>query len=49
MSARIAFMERTVVFLMAPALVSVVPALGNPNDYPQFAQRQVDPPCQFFL
>ena len=43
MSLMIAFVKRTVVCLIALALVYVVPTLANPNSYPQFAQRQVDP------
>jgi hypothetical protein len=45
----IAFMKRTVVCLIALALVYVVPALGNPNNYPQFAQQQVDPAIPIFF
>ena len=43
MSLTIVFVKRTVVCLMALVLVYVVPTLANPNNYPQFAQQQVDP------
>ena len=43
MSLMIALVKRTVVCLTALALVYVVPTLANPNNYPQFAQQQVDP------
>ena len=49
MSLRITFVERTVVCLMALALVYVVPTLANPNNYPQFAQQQVDPAIPIFF
>lgn len=49
MSLTIAFVKRTVVCLMALALVYVVPTLGNPNNYPQFAQQQVDPAIPIFF
>lgn len=49
MSLTIAFVKRTVVCLMALALVYVVPTLGNPNHYPQFAQQQVDPAIPIFF
>jgi Rhodanese-like domain len=45
----IAFMKRTAVCLIALALVYVVPTLGNPNNYPQFAQQQVDPAIPIFF
>lgn len=43
MHARGAFVPRTVICLMVLALGYVVPACANPQDYPQFAQHQVDP------
>ena len=43
MSLTIAFVQRTVVCLMAVALGYVAPTLANPQNYPQFAQQQVDP------
>ena len=49
MSLRIAFVKRTVVCLMAMTLVYVVPTLANPNNYPQFAQQQVDPAIPIFF
>ena len=49
MSLMIAFVKRTVVCLIALALVYVVPTLANPNSYPQFAQRQVDPAIPIFF
>ena len=49
MSLMIAFAKRTVVCLMALALVYVVPTLANPNSYPQFAQQQVDPAIPIFF
>ena len=49
MSLRIAFVKRTVVCLIALALVYVVPTLANPNNYPQFAQQQVDPAIPIFF
>ena len=49
MSLVIAFMKRTVVCLIALALVSVVPTLANPNNYPQFAQQQMDPTIPIFF
>ena len=39
----VAFVQCTVVCLMALALGYVVPTLANPQDYPQFAQQQEDP------
>jgi hypothetical protein len=45
----IAFVKRTVVCLIALALVYVVPTLANPNNYPQFAQQQVDPAMPIFF
>jgi 3-mercaptopyruvate sulfurtransferase SseA len=44
-----AFVERTVVCLIALALVYVVPTLANLNNYPQFAQQQVDPAIPIFF
>jgi 3-mercaptopyruvate sulfurtransferase SseA len=49
MSLRIAFVKRTVVCLIALALVDVIPTLANPNNYPQFAQQQVDPGIPIFF
>ena len=49
MSLTIASVKRTVAGLMALALVYVVPALANPNNYPQFAQQQVDPAIPIFF
>ena len=43
MYATVAFVQRTVICLMVLALGYVVPACANPQDYPQFAQHQVDP------
>jgi 3-mercaptopyruvate sulfurtransferase SseA len=43
------FVTRTVVCLIALALVYVVPTLANPNNYPQFAQQQVDPAMPIFF
>ena len=43
------FVKRTVVSLIALALVYVVPTLANPNHYPQFAQHQVDPAIPIFF
>jgi hypothetical protein len=34
---------------MALALLYVVPTLANPNNYPQFAQQQVDPAIPIFF
>ena len=48
MSLMIVFVKRTVVCLIALALVYVVPTLANPNNYPQFAQQQVDPAIPIF-
>jgi len=45
----IALVKRTVVCLIALALVGVVPTLANPNHYPQFAQQQVDPAIPIFF
>ena len=39
----VAWVQRRVVCLMVLALGYVAPALANPQDYPQFAQHQVDP------
>jgi 3-mercaptopyruvate sulfurtransferase SseA len=49
MSLTIAFVKRTVVCLMALALVYVGPTLANPNNYPQFAQQEVDPAIPIFF
>ena len=49
MSLRMAFVERTVVCLIALALLYVVPTLANLNNYPQFAQQQVDPAIPIFF
>ena len=49
MSLTIVFVKRTVVCLMALVLVYVVPTLANPNNYPQFAQQQVDPAIPIFF
>jgi 3-mercaptopyruvate sulfurtransferase SseA len=45
----IALVKRTAVALIALALVYVVPTLANPNNYPQFAQQQVDPAMPIFF
>ena len=49
MSLTIACMTRTVGCLMALVLLYVVPTLANPNNYPQFAQQQVDPAIPIFF
>ena len=49
MSRTIAYVKRTVVCLLALALVYVVPTRANPNNYPQFAQQQVDPAIPIFF
>jgi rhodanese-like protein len=49
MSLMIALVKRTVVCLIALALVYVAPTLANPNNYPQFAQQQVDPAIPIFF
>ncbi len=49
MSPTVTFVKRTVVSLMALALLYVVPTLANPNNYPQFAQHQVDPAIPIFF
>ena len=49
MSLMLAFVKRTVVCLIALALVYVVPTLANSNNYPQFAQQQVDPAIPIFF
>ena len=49
MSLMLAFVKRTVVCLIALALVYVVPTLANLNNYPQFAQQQVDPAIPIFF
>ncbi len=49
MSLTIAFVKRTVVCLIALALVYVGPTLANPNHYPQFAQQEVDPAIPIFF
>ena len=43
MSRMMAFVQHTVVCLMALGLGYTVPGLANPQNYPQFAQQQVDP------
>ncbi len=43
MSRMMAFVKRTVVCLMALVLGYTAPGLANPQNYPQFAQQQVDP------
>jgi hypothetical protein len=48
MSPTVTFVKRTVVFLLTLALLYVVPTMANPNHYPQFAQRQVDPAIPIF-
>jgi 3-mercaptopyruvate sulfurtransferase SseA len=45
----IAFVKRTVVCLIALALLYVIPTQANPNNYPQFAQQQVDPAIPIFF
>src|SRR5215510_1390079 len=42
MSLRLAFVQRTVVCLMALGLGYTAPAFANPHNYPEFAQHQVD-------
>jgi len=42
MSLRVAFVQRTIVCLMALGLGYIAPALANPQNYPEFAQHQVD-------
>ena len=42
MSLRLAFVQRTMVCLMALGLGYMAPALANPHNYPEFAQHQVD-------
>ena len=49
MSLMIAFMKRTVVCLLSLVLVYVMPTLANPNNYPQFAQQEVDPTIPIFF
>ena len=49
MSLRMAFVKRTVVCVIALALLYVVPTLANLNNYPQFAQQQVDPAIPIFF
>lgn len=39
----VAWMQRRVGCLMVLVLGSVAPTLANPQNYPQFAQHQVDP------
>jgi hypothetical protein len=39
----VVFVQRTVICLMVLALGYVVPTFAHPQDYPQFAQHQVDP------
>ena len=48
MSLMIVFVKRTVVCLIALAC-SVRLTLANPNNYPQFAQQQVDPAIPIFF
>jgi len=43
------FVKRTVVSLLTLALMHAVPTLANPNNYPQFAQQQVDPAIPIFF
>jgi hypothetical protein len=45
----IAFVKRTVVYLIALALLYITPTQANPNNYPQFAQQQVDPAIPIFF
>jgi hypothetical protein len=49
MSQTIAFVKRTLVSLIALALACVVPTLANSNNYPQFAQQQVNPAIPIFF
>ena len=49
MSRTMTFVKRTVVSLVTLALVHVAPTLANPNNYPQFAQQQVDPAIPIFF
>ena len=49
MSPTVTFVKRTVISLLALALLYVVPTLANPNQYPQFAQHQVDPAIPIFF
>ena len=42
MSLQLAFVQRTMVCLMALGLGYIAPALANPQNYPEFAQHQVD-------
>jgi 3-mercaptopyruvate sulfurtransferase SseA len=49
MSLTLALVKRTVAWLIALALVYVVPTLANPHKYPQFAQQQVDPAIPIFF
>jgi hypothetical protein len=44
-----AFVKRTVLGLIALALAYVVPTLANSNNYPQFAQQEVDPAIPIFF
>src|SRR5262245_5006906 len=43
MPVTVAFVQRTIACLIVLALGYLVPALANPQDYPQFAQQQEDP------
>ena len=43
------FAKRTAFWFVALTLVYVVPTLANPNNYPQFAQQQVDPAIPIFF
>ena len=49
MSLTLVFVKRTVICLMALALLYVVATLANPNHYPQFVQQQVDPAIPIFF
>ena len=49
MSLMTAFVKRTVVCLIALVLLYVMPTQANPNNYPQFAQQQVDPAIPIFF
>src|SRR5205814_1718571 len=49
MSRTVTFVKRTVISLITLALVYVAPTVANPNNYPQFAQQQVDPAIPIFF
>jgi len=49
MSLMLVFVKRTVLCLIALALGYVVPTLANPNNYPQFAQQEIDPAIPIFF